>query len=169
MNKANVARIFLLQYWAHTMAQPANSFPPIGVSWLEPAKIPWPRSQSPTHFDIVATDPRRGGHVVVAELASRARTLLGEALAEAILTQDPSPTKFIGLERRLRTVRPETHLRLEDAVGVASTLRSIVGPPTIQAWFVGMNPELDYRAPAEAIATDPAAVRAAADHFVAHG
>ena len=40
---------------------------------------------------------------------------------------------------------------------------------TVRAWFVGMNPDLDDRAPALVLGEDPVGVLQAARAFLAHG
>jgi hypothetical protein len=47
-----------------------------------------------------------------------------------------------------RDMRPGAEARLREALTVALTLCSVEKPPTIQAWFQGLNPQLDDRSPA---------------------
>ena len=42
-------------------------------------------------------------------------------------------------------------------------------PKPIQAWFIGMNPDLDDQAPALLLHEDPHAVLGAARNFLAYG
>jgi len=50
------------------------------------------------------------------------------------------------------TPNPTTAARLRDVFQVLTLLRSEEGDHTIRAWFMGMNPQLDDVAPAEALA-----------------
>jgi hypothetical protein len=59
--------------------------------------------------------------------------------------------------------------RLRAAFDVAESLMQVESRQTVQTWFMGMNPLLDDRAPAVAIADDPAAVKRAALSFLAEG
>lgn len=103
------------------------------------------------------------------ELVRRAHRMFGTQLAEAILTQDPVPKNLVGLSNRASGLPYRALAPLKDALDVAEILNTVVGPPTIQAWFIGLNPELDDRVPAEVIVTDPEAVMVAARRFVANG
>jgi hypothetical protein len=71
--------------------------------------------------------------------------------------------------RGARTPHPDAELRLRHAFRVAQLLLGAESAATVRAWFVGMNPDLGDRSPAEALAEDPAAVLQAARAFLAHG
>jgi hypothetical protein len=58
---------------------------------------------------------------------------------------------------------------LSTAYQIATRLRRVESVVAVRAWFVGMNPDLDDRAPAEVIAQNPALVQEVADNFVAAG
>ena len=47
-----------------------------------------------------------------------------------------------------REMRSDAYLRLSEALTVALTLASREEPRTVQAWFQGLNPQLDDRSPA---------------------
>ena len=68
-----------------------------------------------------------------------------------------------------RSPRPDTEQRLRDAYYVTTLLSQAESPATIRAWFSGMNPELDDRSPALALAEDAPRVLQAARTFLAHG
>ena len=59
--------------------------------------------------------------------------------------------------------------RLRNAYDVTQTLLEVESTEIVQAWLLGMNPQLDDRAPASVLAEDPAAVMRAARFFVANG
>jgi hypothetical protein len=59
--------------------------------------------------------------------------------------------------------------RLRVAFEVTRLLRERDSSETVRLWFGGMNPELDDRAPALAIADDPESVVDAAHFYLAHG
>lgn len=62
----------------------------------------------------------------------------------------------------------ERERRIRAAYQIYELLRPVEADPTIRAWFIGMNPQLDDRAPAEAIAAgDMRAALAAARAFAA--
>lgn len=64
----------------------------------------------------------------------------------------------------------EEERRLRDAYQVYLTLAAVEGDHTIRAWFMGMNPQLDDDAPADAIAAGRAKdVMSAARAFVNGG
>lgn len=66
--------------------------------------------------------------------------------------------------------RFESELRLRSAYQVFQMLQQVEAPSTIRAWFMGMNPQLDDRSPAEGIRDgDAKAVLAAARAFVNAG
>ncbi len=49
-------------------------------------------------------------------------------------------------------VRPESERRLRAAYQVFQLLQTVDAPPTVRAWFIGMNPQLEDESPAEALA-----------------
>ncbi len=68
------------------------------------------------------------------------------------------------------TVGAADERRLRDTYQVYSLLSSVEGDHTIRAWFVGMNPQLEDAAPAEAMGENRARdVMAAARAFVNGG
>ena len=59
--------------------------------------------------------------------------------------------------------------RLHNVYGIVQLLLQIETPQAVRAWFLGMNPELDDRAPALTLADEPELVKQAARTLVAHG
>lgn len=59
--------------------------------------------------------------------------------------------------------------RLRSAYEVTQTLLAVESTEVVRAWLLGMNPQLDDRAPASVLAEDPAGVMRAARFFVANG
>lgn len=101
---------------------------------------------------------------VVGELES----VLGQRLTAVIA--GVSDAKAIGKwARGGRSPRPDAERRLRDAYFVATLLLQAEAPSTVRAWFSGMNPELDDRAPALVLGEDAARVLQAARTFLAHG
>ena len=69
-----------------------------------------------------------------------------------------------------RTPRFETETRLRAAYQVFRLVQTVEASPTVRAWFMGMNPQLDDRSPAEAIRDgDARDVMAAARAFINAG
>jgi hypothetical protein len=64
---------------------------------------------------------------------------------------------------------PDIERRLRDAFKIAELLLHEESPQAVRGWFLGMNPELDDRAPALVLADDPGLVATAARNFIATG
>jgi hypothetical protein len=64
---------------------------------------------------------------------------------------------------------PDVERRLRDAFKIAELLLHEESPQAVRSWFLGMNPELDDRAPALVLADDPDLVGEAARNFLATG
>lgn len=74
------------------------------------------------------------------------------------------------LTDRERSPHFDTEMRLHAAYQVFQALQSVEAPVTIRAWFMGMNPQLEDRSPAEGIRDgDVREVMAAARAFVNAG
>jgi hypothetical protein len=89
--------------------------------------------------------------VRVAEVARYLQDLLGQKLTALVAgVQDP---KAVGeWARGKRHPQPEAEQRLRAALQVSELLLQYESPQTVRAWFSGMNPHLDDRAPALVIA-----------------
>lgn len=104
----------------------------------------------------------------VEEMAATLQQLFGQKLTAFMAgTDDP---KVVGKWAR-GEVRPTpmTARRLADAHGIAELLLRYESPQGVCSWFLGMNPELDDRAPAEVVGDDPGLVWDAAHVFLATG
>jgi len=114
-----------------------------------------------------------GSHAIAAraslpDVVREIESVLGQRLTAVIA--GVSDGKAVGKwVRGERIPRAEAEQRLRDAYYVASLLLQVEAPSTVRAWFSGMNPELDDRAPALVLAEDPARVLHAARTFLAHG
>jgi hypothetical protein len=102
----------------------------------------------------------------VPEIAGALQRLLGRELTA--LTSGIQSARTVGLWARGES---EPHAANEDRL--RNTYRVVVllresgeSERTIRAWFTGMNPHLDDRAPAQVIGENPAAVLAAAKDFL---
>jgi hypothetical protein len=104
----------------------------------------------------------------VSQIASELEGLLGQRLTAVIagVSDAKAITKWA---RGERAPRPDAEQRLRDAYYVTTLLLQAESPSTVRAWFSGMNPELDDRAPALALADDAPRVLQAARTFLAHG
>ena len=105
------------------------------------------------------------------ELPALVRSLqdvLGQRLVAVIA--GVSDAKAVGKwARGERTPHPETEKRLRVAFQVTQLLLQRDAAETVRAWFGGMNPDLDDRAPALVLAENPMHVIQAARVFVAYG
>ena len=94
--------------------------------------------------------------------------VLGQRLVAVIA--GVSDVKAVGKwARGERAPHPEAELRLRHAFHVTQLLLPRESAETVRAWFVGMNPDLDDRAPALLLGDDPQAVLLAARNFLANG
>lgn len=75
---------------------------------------------------------------------------LGTRLLALMVDVDP---RTVGrwLTDASRGTRFETETRLRAAYQVFRLVQSVEASPTVRAWFMGMNPQLDDKSPAEAI------------------
>ncbi len=103
-----------------------------------------------------------------ASLARSLQDVLGQRLVAVIA--GVSDAKAVGKwARGERSPHPEAERRLRHAFHVTQLLLQHESAETVRAWFVGMNPDLDDRAPALLLAEDPHAVLMAARNFLANG
>ena len=105
------------------------------------------------------------------ELPALVRSLqdvLGQRLVALIA--GISDVKAVGKwARGERSPHPDAERRLRNAFQIVQLLLQYESAETVRAWFLGMNPELDDRAPALALAEDPIGVLQAARVFLAYG
>lgn len=102
------------------------------------------------------------------EIASQMRDLLGAKLLAFAVNVDPRTVNrwAAGSDRP----RDSHEARLRAAYQAYLLMKPVEADPTIRAWFMGMNPQLDDRSPAEALADDQfREVMSAARAFVAGG
>lgn len=112
--------------------------------------------------------PRPSAEVDMADQVAALKSLLGPQLMSLTMGVDPVTVD--------RWIAGATHPRLDNEKRIRATyqvyelLKPVEASPTIRAWFMGMNPQLDDRSPAETIADgDLRAVLAAARAFRAGG
>lgn len=104
----------------------------------------------------------------VPTIAKELEHLLGQRLT-AVIAGVSDAKAVAKWARGERVPRPDAEQRLRDAYYVTTLLLQAESPATIRAWFSGMNPELDDRAPALALGDDAPRVLQAARTFLAHG
>lgn len=104
----------------------------------------------------------------VADMAQYVQDVLGPRLAALVVgVEDAGDViKWIHGEER---PSPEVARHLRDAFHVAQLLVQAESPRAVRSWFLGMNPELDDRAPALVLADEPELVAEAAQIFLATG
>jgi hypothetical protein len=102
----------------------------------------------------------------VPEIAAALQLLLGRELTA--LAAGIQSARTVGLWARGETEpHAATEERLRNAYRVVVLLREGGETErTVRAWFAGMNPHLDDRAPAQVIGENPTAVLAAAKDFL---
>jgi hypothetical protein len=66
-------------------------------------------------------------------------------------------------------LNPDVDRRLRNAFKITALLLQEESPQAVRSWFLGMNPELDDRAPALVLAEEPDLVAEAAQSFFANG
>lgn len=121
----------------------------------------------------IAQSNRRAAHrqastAPISVIASELQRTLGPSLATVVIgLRDP---KAIGQwASGGRRPRPAQENALRSAFQIVAILSTVEHPDVIRAWFGGMNPDLDDRAPAVVFHEDPAAVLKAAEAFVQNG
>lgn len=92
----------------------------------------------------------RPADLTVHDIAAFLREALGTHLLALIAEVDPK-TIDRWVKTPEREVRPESESRLRHTYQVFRTLQQVEAAPTIRAWFMGMNPQIDDLSPAEAI------------------
>jgi hypothetical protein len=104
----------------------------------------------------------------VPEMAAHLQTLFGRRLTAAILgIADPKAVGRYAAGEQTPLSEIERHLRATYQITVL--LGQVESAQAIRAWFLGMNPLLDDRAPAAMIRTEPERVMQAARAFLAGG
>jgi hypothetical protein len=101
-------------------------------------------------------------------MAANLQQLFGQKLT-AFMAGTDDPKEVGKLARGEALPSPAMARRLADAHSIAELLLRYESPQGVCSWFLGMNPELDDRAPAEVLGDDPDLVRDAAHVFIATG
>ena len=84
------------------------------------------------------------------EVIERLSNLLGSRLVAFLAgVRDPRAVRDWAAGRPIKN--PEVLPRLRDALRIAIFLSRADGPETVQAWFQGLNPQLDDRVPLEVL------------------
>jgi hypothetical protein len=104
----------------------------------------------------------------LAGMASCLQELFGQMMTAVIAGVDDAALVEEWVSDRLVPTAAAAR-RIRAAYEVASLLRQTESAQTVQIWFMGMNPDLNDRPPALAIADDPSGVLDAARAFLAHG
>lgn len=113
---------------------------------------------------------RRAVSAPATMVATHMREVFGQNLT-ALMVGVANP-KTVGRWMRGQEPHPATLARLRAAYQIATLLELATSRQTVQAWFMGMNPDLGDRAPALVLADEPDAspqVMRAARTFLAHG
>jgi hypothetical protein len=119
-----------------------------------------------TTMEKIALDQaRRAG---IAQMATTLQSLLGQKVTAAIVGVG-DPTRVGRWARGEQLVEPDVERRLRDTYRIATLLMQADTADTVRAWFLGTNPLLEDRAPAELIADAPQHVLQAARAFLVTG
>lgn len=114
------------------------------------------------------TDQATQRKPTVPEMAAFLQELFGQQLT-ALMIERADPTDIGRWARGEANPDPAPARHLRNAFRIARRLRDIESASAVQAWFVGMNPDLNDQAPAAVIAKHPRLVAEAADIFLASG
>jgi hypothetical protein len=110
----------------------------------------------------------RAVRLTVPAIVGSLQDVLGQRLV-AVLA-DISDAKAVGKwARGERSPHPDAEQRLRHAFQIVQLLLERESAETVRAWMVGMNPDLEDRAPALVLTEDPVRVLQAARSFLANG
>ncbi len=109
------------------------------------------RSTPVGHTSAISAPYRRAVATGLDEVVDRLRDILGPSLVGLLAGVDRKTVQRWSPNRRPRYT---TERRLRTAWQIYGVLAEAEEPETIRQWFMGMNPDLDDIAPAEAIAAD---------------
>lgn len=101
----------------------------------------------------------------VSELARYLQDVFGQKLV-ALMVGIKDPKAVGAWARGERTPHPQAEQGLRKAHQITHLLLHVDSAPVVRAWFMGMNPQLDDRAPALVLPEDPERVLQAARAFV---
>lgn len=86
-----------------------------------------------------------------ADLVTSLKGNLGTPVVALIAGVDKK-TVLRWIDDRADSMRAASEKRLRAAYQVFELLATVDAPPTIRAWFIGMNPQLEDESPSEALA-----------------
>lgn len=110
----------------------------------------------------------RAVRLTMPKIVGSLQDVVGQRLVAVIA--GVSDAKAVGKwVRGERSPHPDAEQRLRHAFQIVQLLLERESAETVRAWLVGMNPDLDDRAPALVLAEDPVRVLQAARAFLAHG
>lgn len=104
----------------------------------------------------------------IPDVAAYLQALFGQKLT-ALIAGSREPKSVGQWARGENLPDPEEEQRLRHAFRIARLLAQTEQPQTVRAWFMGMNPQLEDRAPALMVAEDPDRVLKAARSLLAGG
>jgi hypothetical protein len=111
---------------------------------------------------------RRAVRLTLPAIVGSLQDVLGQRLVAVIA--GVADAKAVGKwARGERAPHAQAEQRLRDAYQITQLLVERESAETARAWLVGMNPDLEDRAPALVMAEDPTRVLQAARSFLAHG
>jgi hypothetical protein len=112
---------------------------------------------------------RRAVRLNLSDVVAYLKEHLGLA-ALSILTDDSDAKTIRGWAEGVQPRNGVHERRLRSAYQIFQEIQQVEAPPTVRAWFLGMNPQLDDQAPIEALANgQEREVLSAARSFIAGG
>ncbi len=89
--------------------------------------------------------------VSIGEAARALQELLSRRLTAYIAGVKDGKTVTRWVNGEVTVAREDNELRLRTAYEIAQLLLQFDSPQTVRAWFIGLNPQLDDRSPAQAL------------------
>lgn len=89
--------------------------------------------------------------VSIGEAARTLQELLSRRLTAYITGVKDGKTVTRWVNGEITVAREDNELRLRTAYEIAQLLLQFDSPQTVRAWFIGLNPQLDDRSPAQAL------------------
>lgn len=89
--------------------------------------------------------------VSIGEAARSLQELLSRRLTAYIAGVKDGKTVTRWVNGEVTVAREDNELRLRTAYEIAQLLLQFDSPQTVRAWFIGLNPQLDDRSPAQAL------------------
>lgn len=125
----------------------------------------------PNESGAVAVAHRRATEASLAEIADTLQNVLSSKLTAYLAGVKSTRTVARWASGEITEIRDvATEQRLRAAYEIAQLMLRYDAPDTVRAWFIGMSPELDDRAPAEVIrAGQLKEAMGAARAFIAYG